>query len=275
MNRVKFGAHDALEDWGIYLVSSPSLETPEVRTKFLESPGLNGAIDLTTAIRGYPVYKNRTGSLVFASADRWAKWNARRGEILGYLHGQAHTLEFDDDPGWYWEGRFSVRRGDEMPRGATITIDYNVGPFKWSVWITTEPWLWNPFSFVDGVIGNGTYVDSSTTPPTVWQGSGLYSGIEVGSTPVDLTFSSEEVTGSAPQQVTFSASDAAITVTVLQGTTTAATGTFAAGTSGTIPGLVLYRGAWLYQGWPASVSASTGSGSDTGALALSFRRGVL
>lgn len=25
MNRVKFGAHDALEDWGIYLVSAPSL----------------------------------------------------------------------------------------------------------------------------------------------------------------------------------------------------------------------------------------------------------
>lgn len=246
MHSVIFGERDSLRDWGIYLVSAPSLESPAVKTKYLDSPGMDGAIDLTSAIRGFPVYQNRTGELVFASADRWAKWNARRGQILDYLHGLSHILQFQDDPGWYWVGSFAVKRGDELPRGDTVTIQYNVEPYKWAWALSTDPWLWDPFSFVDGVIR-----------PAIFGGIDISDGASLDFSP--------EACGSAPLQPLF-LSDVPATVTVTVGTTTHTT-SLTAWLPATVPGLVLYRGKWLYGGREATVAvAQSGSAAETLAI---------
>ena len=40
-----------------------------------------------------------------------------------------------------------------------ITIDYDVGPYKWSVLSSTDDWLWDPFNFQNGVIRPALFKD--------------------------------------------------------------------------------------------------------------------
>lgn len=277
MNSITFGegagAKNTWTDWGLALLSQPDLPTPPLKTKLLESEGMDGEIDLTTAITGYPVFGNRKGRFKFAADLRFPEWQTKLQDIKAFLHGQYMRMRLSDDPGWYWEGRFTVEDPQARPNGGTLAIAYSVGPYKWAMTATDEPWLWDPFSFVDGVIGNGTYIDSSTTPPTVWQGNGLYSGLELTTTARTLSFSMLE-TGTAPQQIGFTISngendsdgrlsirDGSMSFLLPKGETTV------------ISGLVLYRGEWLYQGSSTAVQAGTASGTTY--LTMDFRRGML
>jgi hypothetical protein len=61
---------------------------------------------------------------------------------------------FDDDPLWYYEGRFEV--GDPKPDDAgyiTIPIKGTLKPYKYNIVSSTDDdWLWDPFDFETGVI---------------------------------------------------------------------------------------------------------------------------
>lgn len=378
------------DDWGLALMTQPVFAMPPVKTHIIDLPGGNGVIDLTEAVSGYPAYGNRAGTFEFVVPGTQGQWQARISQIAGLLHGQHVRIELDDDPGWYREGRLSLNVGACQPQYGTVVIDYSVGPYKWAERLTTEPWLWDPFSFVDGVIGNGYYMDqnptySFTQPVTqyyvmmdYWRelmgyrrmlptftaqdedvivsykphgdDSGIYSvlttiaagtsdtvegltmedgywlydsgggasavdiharaesghadltvdfraeyqggeawcGIPVVSTEKYLDFYPDGETeephtglwprsaaGAAPVQVTFAVSGAAVTLIVRSGADMAAatTQTLLDGTPAEVPGLVLYRGKWLYDGRPSRVTVQTASGAAT--LDMQFREGRL
>lgn len=271
---VFFDGLSAYEAWGLILASPPVIAPPKVKTKLLTSPGMDGSIDLTAAIRGYPVFEERTGTMTFVSRDRFARWNAMRSRAMGMLQGHRVVLRFQDDPGWYWEGTCSVRGGNEQPRGATVTMDYRLFPYKYAEDLTTEPWKWDPFSFIDGVVGNGTYIDDSTDPPTVWEGAGMFVNVPLSDTEMPLEYD-VSVTGDMPVSPTFTfvGSNGAVEVTGSGGSVSF---TALPNTPLTIPGLILYRGGWLYQGKPVTVTAQgQGDGVANGTLTTEFRRGRL
>jgi hypothetical protein len=272
MHDVKIDGISVRDDWGLILTSAPEITPPEAKTNILNIPGADGAIDLTSSVRGYPVFQERTGSLTFVSRDRFSLWNRNRSRIMEKLQGLQVTLRFDDDPGWYWSGALNVREGDTREKGATVTIDYRLFPYKHVDTLTTEPWLWDPFSLVDGVIYNGIYTDTSVDPPITYQGAGLFSGLEIGTTPVELAFTAQ-ATEAEPQSVKFAASGGAVSIIVMNGATALKSVSVASGGEAVVPGLVLYRGKWLYLGVERTVYALTASG--TAALSLSFRPGRL
>ena len=262
---------NTLTDWMLLQEQLPTFVPPKVRMNMIELPGASGAVDLSDTVTGYPLYQNREGSLKFLVSEP-RRWRSTYNEIMEYLHGQAMEAVLEDEPDWCYTGRFWV---DDMAceehRG-TIAISYSVDPYKWALQYTDEPWRWNPFSFIDGVIYNGTYVDTSVEPNVTYQGAGLMTGIEVGTTPIELAYTAQ-ATGSAPQSVKFSAASAAVTITIMDGATTLKSFNIASGGNAVQPGLVLYRGKWLYLGKAATVYAQTASGTAT--LSLSFRPGRL
>ena len=73
--------------------------------------------------------------------------------FLNDLHGKSVKVIFDNDPSYYYQGRATVEsdyeKGNEIAR---FTLTINAEPYKYSNQSTTEPWLWDPFSFVDGVM---------------------------------------------------------------------------------------------------------------------------
>ena len=354
------------DDWGLALQTQPTFSLPEQKTRYLDMPGGNGVIDLSAAITGYPVYGNRQGSFTFAVKDSQSGWQSLIHQLAGILHGQYVRIVLDDDPGWYCEGRAALEIGECSRQHATVVISYNVGPYAWAITATNEPWLWDPFSFETGVIGNGTFTASFSASESVtdtaaelaytaqetgiafffptfavtgdndvtleiragdevrktvtlehgesasvprlaltegrWlykleevrvyastasgtatlgvadsiiiQNGDTFGHISVTTTPAPLAFTATE-TGDAPVQVAFmhgsSLND--VTLTLTRGSTTVATIMLYNGRLTTVPGLVLYRGTWLYNGQPVTATLSTASGTAT--LQLRFRQGRL
>lgn len=251
---ITFGDKNTWDDWHLIPDTVPIINPPPPKIKKLDIPGGDGSIDLSEAVTGYPVYTDRTGSLRFTASREYGPWKRRFAEIKEYLHGRAMRMTLEDDPGWFWEGRFTVRDIGFTGFFGVIVIDYDLGPFKWYITATDEPWLWDPFNFHTGVVGSATYWDESTDPPMlVYTGYGdAYGHIPVTNTDEPLEFAQS---GSAPVQPVFSVSGSRNAVV-----TVGSTGhSVPVGTPESVAGLVLWRGIWLYNGQKTTVKVKAGT----------------
>lgn len=56
---VRIGEIDTLSEWGLCLCSDLSIGAPELKSKWVDVPAADGALDFSQALTGGPVYKNR------------------------------------------------------------------------------------------------------------------------------------------------------------------------------------------------------------------------
>lgn len=176
---ITLGDKNTWDDWHLIPKSRPLFNPPSVKTNYIEIPGGDGSLDLTTALAGRPVYKNRTGSWEFYVENGFKDWTVLYSEIMTYLHGKKLKAILEDDPDYYYEGRFAVNAWKSDPNWSIITIDYEVGPYKRSLAAAGNDWLWDTFNFETDVIrsyenlpvsGSLTVVvvgDSMPVPPTI------------------------------------------------------------------------------------------------------------
>ena len=128
---VTFGDKHSWRDFHLVPTSRPVISPPTFREKYVDIPGRNGAIDLASAISGRPVYANRSGSIEFlVDLEQWPSWSVAYSTIATHLHGQVMHMTLDDDPEFYYEGRFTVNQWESGASFSTIVIDYNLQPFK-------------------------------------------------------------------------------------------------------------------------------------------------
>lgn len=158
---ITFGDKNTWDDWKIVPSSRPVFSPPKQKTNYIDIPGSNGALDLSEALTGYPIFNNREGSFEFIVLNDYKRWNIRYSEIMEYLHGNTMQAILEDEPEYFYQGRFTVSAwnsssGDTWSR---IMIDYNVEPYKWSILKSTDEWLWDPFNFETGVIQTTTFKD--------------------------------------------------------------------------------------------------------------------
>ena len=88
----------------------------------------------------------------FYVSNGYQSWECLYSEIMNYLHGQKMRAYLEDDPGFYYEGRFSVNKWESNKYRSTIVIEYNVAPYKIDMIGTSEDWLWDNLDFEVGVI---------------------------------------------------------------------------------------------------------------------------
>lgn len=127
---ITFGEKNTWTDWNLIPTSRPVFNPPPVKTKFIEVPGAHGELDLTTLLTATPMYGNRTGTFQFVFEKYNIDWATTVSEIANYIHGQNMNAILEDDPLYYYNGRFWIT---EWPAGSyfsTISIDYSVSPFK-------------------------------------------------------------------------------------------------------------------------------------------------
>lgn len=149
---VTFGEKNTWDDWKLVPTSRPLFNPPAQKVKTIEIPGGDGVIDLSQSLTGYPVFQNRTGSMEFVVLNDFKPWHMAFSDIMDYLHGRTMRAMLEDDPEYYYEGRFAVNSWKSDKDRSKITIDYDVGPYKWSLQSSTSDWLWDPFNFRDGII---------------------------------------------------------------------------------------------------------------------------
>lgn len=147
---VMFGNVKSYEDWGLKL-ETIQLSFPEAKIDQIDIPGSNGVTDLTE-VNGPVCYKNRTITLSFSLEDDYIKWHILSSQIAKTLHGKIIKCILPDDPNYYYEGRFSLNTEKNNDVITDIVISGDAYPYKRDVYSSAEEWLWDPFSFEDGVI---------------------------------------------------------------------------------------------------------------------------
>lgn len=128
---------NTLEEWGLLLLADVTIGAATVKTNYIEIPEADGALDLTAALTGVPVYANREISFTLFAGRRPGgapgpanEWELERikSDLSGYCNGQKRRLWLPDDPGHYFTGRMQI--GDKS--------GYNSGQIP--VTMTADPW---------------------------------------------------------------------------------------------------------------------------------------
>ena len=134
---VTFGDKNTWDDWHLVATSRPVIMPPGVKTKYVDIPGADGQTDYTQALTGETLYQTRIGSIEFYVMNGYQEWEYIYSEIMNYLHGQRMQLILEDDPGFYYEGRFSVNSWRSEKDRSKIVIDYDVFPYKIDMYLSS------------------------------------------------------------------------------------------------------------------------------------------
>lgn len=152
MNGVTFGDKHSYRDWGLILKSRPVISPPSPKTLYIDIPGSDGVLDLTESLTGDVKFENRTITCEFNVIDSRKRWSNIYSEILDYLHGQRIKIILDEDPTYYYVGRFQVNEWKSDKVTSLITIEGNVEPYKLEVCGSLDDWEWDSFNFETGII---------------------------------------------------------------------------------------------------------------------------
>lgn len=142
---IYFGEKNTWDDWHLIPSSRPTFTPPPVNTSYVEIPGADGVLDFTETLLKRPTYGNREGSFEFIVANGYADWAELYSEIAMYLHGRKMNCYLEDDPNYYYSGRFAVNDWKSDPQWSVITIDYNVKPYKYEKLTGVSGWSYKPF----------------------------------------------------------------------------------------------------------------------------------
>lgn len=146
-------------NWHLIPTSRPTFAMPSQKTNTVEIPGTDGYVDLSYALTKYPTFGNREGSFEFIVENDFKPWQILYSEIAAFLHGQRLRCVLEDDPEYYYEGRFWIDNWKSNNDGtwSNITLGYSVEPYKTAILSTADAWLWDPFNFYTGVIPTGFF----------------------------------------------------------------------------------------------------------------------
>lgn len=157
--------------WHMAPKSRPYVEAPKVKEEYVDVPAADGSLDYTDILTGKPRYANRTGSWEFIIDNGYSQWYEVYSDILMKLHGKKFDrIILEDDMDHYWRGRLSVT-GNFSPRDYnSITINYNLEPYKYALDVTAPRWwkwgelfsnllIYGPFT-LNGVKARNLYNDT-------------------------------------------------------------------------------------------------------------------
>lgn len=166
---ITFGSMNTWDDWHLVPSSRPVIAPPKPKTQYVDIPGADGSIDVTEALAGRPVFGDREGSIELIVLNQFNveahgidnydyNWVDVFSGIMQYLHGRFMHMVLEDDPNYYYEGRFEVESWTTGQYNSSITIGYHLAPYKYR--LTTQ------IAKADLRVG-AFNVDDTTDPPTV------------------------------------------------------------------------------------------------------------
>lgn len=196
---ITFGTKNTWDDWHLIPTTRPVFNPPTVKASTIDLPGGDGVLDLTEFIAGRPLYNNRTGSFEFIVDNDFMRWEELYSEILNYLHGRSLKAVLEDDPGYYYQGRFTVNQWNSDKLYSKITIDYDVFPYKKETGAALDQWLWDPFNFKTGIIRVYKNIQVDGTKVVRVVGSTMPTNITIAASATGMTVTFQGVTYELPK----------------------------------------------------------------------------
>lgn len=121
-------AENTLANYGLMLVDDVALSSPELKTNYIDVPGMDGSIDTSESPQGYPVYQDRTLSFSLYKDVDDAALTDLRTELMTKYHGKRTTLSMPFESDHYFSGRFQFGALDSTKRGI-IPVSGTVYPY--------------------------------------------------------------------------------------------------------------------------------------------------
>lgn len=121
------------DNWHLIPATRPVLTQPTPVYNYVDIPGSDGSMDLTDYLIGRPTYSDRQGSFEFYVANDYGNWANRRAEIAAFLNGRNMKLFLEDDPDYYYEGRFFFKGWTPDASHSKVNIEYRVKPYRYTV----------------------------------------------------------------------------------------------------------------------------------------------
>lgn len=155
-----------LRDLG-FLLADYKIPDPAARRHEIKVPGRDGTLDLTESLGGV-YFENRTIRLdLNGNAITSEHFQRNCSTLRNALDGKLCKLTFSDDPQFYWLGRAAVGAERLGRHHMSITITLDAYPYKLKIDGSYDPWRWDPFSFVDGMVTHPEDVVLSNQTKTV------------------------------------------------------------------------------------------------------------
>lgn len=119
------------DDWHLIPSSRPVFALPSPLFKYVDIPGADGQLDLTDYLIGRPTYSDRKGSFEFIVANGYGDWYERRTELANFFRGQYFKCYLEDEPQFFYYGRFTFRDWRSEANYSRITIEYQVDAYRY------------------------------------------------------------------------------------------------------------------------------------------------
>lgn len=146
-------------------LTGPKIDSAERRRAEMERPFVSGKTDLLPGVWPKPVYGQAKYEQQFLIAsggsgpDRVKRavpgeWEAALSRVRDYLNAATAKMRliFDTDPGWYRLGDCHATVKKQTDGTETIAVTAKLDPYRYERFHSAEPWMWDDFSFIDGVI---------------------------------------------------------------------------------------------------------------------------
>lgn len=141
-------------DFGL-IMTACEIASPEPITHIVSVPGRPTDLDLTEAVYGQVTYKPRSLKFTFDHPhDSTASFQGLLAALNNLYHGRRVKVIIDSDPGWYWIGRMTISGAKDKKGIAAFVFSFSAEPYKYALLSTLDDWLWDTFSFRNGVIRN-------------------------------------------------------------------------------------------------------------------------
>lgn len=158
---ITIGEYNTYDTWHLIPMERPAISPPPKKTNTVDIPGANGKLDLSNALTEYPLYDNRTGSIEFLiEPDHEETWQELYSDVMNKLsfcdasyEGQI-PAQMEEDPNWKYVGLWTVNTFKSGKNYSTITLDYDLYPYKKRLYDSVSDWLWDSMNFEKGFIHN-------------------------------------------------------------------------------------------------------------------------
>lgn len=125
---------------------------PQIEEHKIQVPFSNRSMRLSKAFGG-PFYTEREFVAKFTMSDKgYQQWDSTRSKIDNLFHGRVVKIVSDLDKGYYYLGTASFAYEKEYYSESDMVLTCIADPYKYAVRGPQDPWLWDTFSFVNGVI---------------------------------------------------------------------------------------------------------------------------
>lgn len=166
MNRRFFilGKFNTWYDWRC-TVTAKEIPDAEPKTNYIEIEGAHGALDLSEALAGEPVYSDRVLTASFMCSEGSHKEReALLRQIVTALHGRKIQIIEPDDPEHYYLGRVQIVEKVNHLAYLEFTIEAICDPWRYALNATTRTVVVENEGTADVVIRNA---GAKTLRPTI------------------------------------------------------------------------------------------------------------